>query len=77
MDRRAFLKNSLVALAGAGSVSSLAGCNGEFYGKKIQRKPTSFSSWLTMSDILTLAVLPRTSITLPLDPVKSVFFVTN
>jgi hypothetical protein len=38
MDRRAFLKNSLVALAGAGSVSSLAGCNGEFYGKKNSKK---------------------------------------
>jgi len=39
MDRRSFLKNSLVTLAGAGSVSSLAGCRGEFYSEKNTKKP--------------------------------------
>ena len=39
MDRRSFLKNSLVALAGAGSVSLLAGCNRGVYGRKNSKKP--------------------------------------
>jgi len=39
MDRRAFLKNSLVTLAGAGSVSTLAGCNAGLFKKTNSKKP--------------------------------------
>jgi arylsulfatase A-like enzyme len=39
MDRRAFFKNSLAALAGAGLVSSLPGCSEELYSRKKSKKP--------------------------------------
>lgn len=49
MDRRSFLKNSLIALAGAGSVSTLAGCNAGLFSKTNLNKPNVL--FITIDDM--------------------------